>query len=80
MTISEFEPQQVTFMIMSYACSMVHFPHRLCITDYPRVGHNRNVWGMKLGMCSKIEHNIIEAITEVEIRFLICQDKMSRQF
>ena len=66
MTISKFEPhKQVPFM--SYECSKVDF-HQ--ITDYPRVGHNRNVWGMKLifasrklAMCSKIEHNIIEAIT-----------------
>ena len=36
---------------MSYACSKVDFPHRLCISKLlitHAVGHNRNVWGMKL--------------------------------
>ena len=56
---------------MSYAQRLT-FPIDF-VLDYPHVGHNRNVWGMKLlsfflasrelDVFSKIEHNIIEAIT-----------------
>ena len=59
---------------MSYACSKVDFPHRLCISKL-QITHawvTIEMYGesnylifasRKLAMCSKIEHNIIEAIT-----------------
>ena len=49
---------------MSYGCT---FPIDFVLAKF---NYHTNVWGInlifasrKLGMCSKIEHNIIEAIT-----------------